>query len=87
MLDPVISSRHDITKRLNEVRCPTLIFVGEDSPFLSDAYHMISKLDSRYNSKLNRRDTWLEEVICSPSANCMPVYVEKMIVTWYFGIV
>lgn len=57
-----INSRHDLTKQLNEVRCPTLIFVGEDSPFVLDAYHMISKMDCKYNKKLHRRDSWMEEV-------------------------
>ncbi|KAK8943514.1 Pollen-specific protein SF21 [Platanthera guangdongensis] len=42
-----INGRHDITARLKYLRCKTLIFVGENSPFHSESLHMISKLDRR----------------------------------------
>ncbi|KAH0468368.1 hypothetical protein IEQ34_003401 [Dendrobium chrysotoxum] len=44
-----MNGRHDLTKDLKNLQCRTLIFVGDSSPFHSDALHMISKLDSRYS--------------------------------------
>lgn len=44
-----ISGRHDLTDGLKKLQCRTLIFVGEDSPFHSEALHMTSKLDRRYS--------------------------------------
>lgn len=43
-----INGRHDITDQLKKLQCRTLIFVGENSPFHSEALHMTSKLDKRY---------------------------------------
>ncbi|KAJ4951849.1 hypothetical protein NE237_028681 [Protea cynaroides] len=43
-----ISGRHDITDGLKKLQCRTLIFVGENSPFHSEALQMTSKLDRRY---------------------------------------
>ncbi|KMZ61241.1 Pollen-specific protein SF21 [Zostera marina] len=43
-----INGRHDITDGLKNLNCRTLIFVGESSPFHSEALHMTSKLDKRY---------------------------------------
>lgn len=45
-----INGRHDITDRLKKLQCRTLVFVGENSPFHSEALHMISKLDKRYSA-------------------------------------
>lgn len=43
-----MNRRHDITDGLKNLNCRTLIFVGESSPFHSEALHMTSKLDKRY---------------------------------------
>ncbi|XP_020099791.1 pollen-specific protein SF21-like isoform X2 [Ananas comosus] len=45
-----INGRHDLTESLKKLHCRTLIFVGENSPFHSEALHMISKLDKRYSA-------------------------------------
>ncbi|KAH6806555.1 N-MYC downregulated-like 1 [Perilla frutescens var. hirtella] len=45
-----INSRSDITDGLRELKCRTLIFVGDDSPFHSEALHMASNLDRRYSA-------------------------------------
>ncbi|XP_008795470.2 protein NDL2-like isoform X2 [Phoenix dactylifera] len=45
-----INGRYDITEQLHQLQCQTLIFVGEDSPYHSDALHMTSKLDRRYSA-------------------------------------
>ncbi|XP_038880623.1 protein NDL1-like isoform X1 [Benincasa hispida] len=45
-----INRRPDITEGLKRLRCRTLIFVGDSSPFHSEALHMISKLDRRYSA-------------------------------------
>lgn len=45
-----INKRRDITDGLKRLRCRTLVFVGENSPFHSEALHMISKLDKRYSA-------------------------------------
>ncbi|KAF5945676.1 hypothetical protein HYC85_015904 [Camellia sinensis] len=45
-----IDRRPDITDGLKRLKCRTLIFVGEDSPFHSEAVHMTSKLDRRYSA-------------------------------------
>ncbi|KAL9324688.1 hypothetical protein ACSQ67_009545 [Phaseolus vulgaris] len=42
--------RPDITERLKRLKCRTLIFVGDSSPFHSEALHMTSKLDKRYTA-------------------------------------
>ncbi|KAF5748497.1 pollen-specific protein SF21 isoform X1 [Tripterygium wilfordii] len=43
-----INRRPDISNGLKSLRCRTLIFVGDSSPFHSEALHMTSKLDRRY---------------------------------------
>ncbi|KAJ6805007.1 pollen-specific protein SF21-like [Iris pallida] len=43
-----INRRHDMTEGLKKLQCRTLIFVGDESPFYSEALHMTSKLDKRY---------------------------------------
>ncbi|KAJ4851114.1 Protein ndl3 [Turnera subulata] len=43
-----INRRPDITSGLKSLRCRTLVFVGDSSPFHSEALHMTSKLDRRY---------------------------------------
>ncbi|KAH7855817.1 hypothetical protein Vadar_029336 [Vaccinium darrowii] len=45
-----IERRPDITTGLKTLKCRTLIFVGENSPFHSEAVHMTSKLDRRYSA-------------------------------------
>ncbi|CAL9180814.1 unnamed protein product [Musa hybrid cultivar] len=45
-----LNGRHDLTGALKKLRCRTLIFVGEDSPFHSEALHMTTKLDRRYSA-------------------------------------
>ncbi|KAM1605486.1 hypothetical protein ACFX1Z_026333 [Malus domestica] len=45
-----INRRPDITEGLKSLRCRTLIFVGDSSPFHSEALHMTSKLDRRYSA-------------------------------------
>ncbi|KAG5559234.1 hypothetical protein RHGRI_008958 [Rhododendron griersonianum] len=49
-LQAIESSRPDITSGLKTLKCRTLIFVGENSPFHSEAVHMTSKLDRRYSA-------------------------------------
>ncbi|PIA44887.1 hypothetical protein AQUCO_01700456v1 [Aquilegia coerulea] len=46
--------RHDLTDSLKKLKCKTLIFVGESSPFHSESIHMSSKMD--------RKNTALVEV-------------------------
>ncbi|KAG6498761.1 hypothetical protein ZIOFF_038483 [Zingiber officinale] len=43
-----VNGRYDLTEALKKLHCRTLIFVGEDSPFHSEAIHMASKLDKRF---------------------------------------
>ncbi|KAJ4847278.1 NuDeL-like protein [Turnera subulata] len=43
-----INRRPDITSGLKSLRCRTLVFVGDSSPFHSEALHMTSKLDRRF---------------------------------------
>jgi pimeloyl-ACP methyl ester carboxylesterase len=45
-----IDKRADITQGLKSLKCRTLIFVGENSPFHSEAVHMTTKLDRRYSA-------------------------------------
>ncbi|KAL5161755.1 Protein NDL1 [Glycine soja] len=45
-----INERPDITEGLKRLKCRTLIFVGDSSPFHSEALHMTSKLDRRYTA-------------------------------------
>jgi hypothetical protein len=41
--------RHDLTESLKQLQCRTLIFVGENSQFHTEAVHMTAKLDKRYS--------------------------------------
>ncbi|XP_073300119.1 protein NDL2-like isoform X2 [Primulina huaijiensis] len=45
-----INGRPDITEGLRKLKCPSLIFVGENSPFYYEALHMTSKLDRRFST-------------------------------------
>lgn len=45
-----IDRRPDITEGLKRLKCRTLIFVGDSSPFHSDALHMTAKLDRRFSA-------------------------------------
>ncbi|GMH03391.1 hypothetical protein Nepgr_005230 [Nepenthes gracilis] len=42
-----MNERPDISDGLKRLRCRTLVFVGDESPFHAEALHMISKLDKR----------------------------------------
>ncbi|KAE8676027.1 putative hydrogen-transporting ATP synthase, rotational mechanism [Hibiscus syriacus] len=42
--------RPDLSEGLRKLHCRSLIFVGENSPFHSEALHMTSKLDRRYSA-------------------------------------
>ncbi|KAL6556669.1 Protein ndl2 [Orobanche gracilis] len=45
-----INGRPDITDGLRRLRCRSLIFVGENSPFHYEALHMTSNLDRRFSA-------------------------------------
>nr|XP_016467627.1 PREDICTED: pollen-specific protein SF21-like [Nicotiana tabacum] len=45
-----IDGRPDITDGLKTIKCRTLIFVGDDSPFHSEALHITAKLDRRFSA-------------------------------------
>ncbi|XP_004291029.1 PREDICTED: pollen-specific protein SF21-like [Fragaria vesca subsp. vesca] len=45
-----INGRPDISDGLRKLQCRSLIFVGENSPFHSEALYMTSKLDRRYSA-------------------------------------
>ena len=45
-----ICRRPDLTSGLKRLRCRTLIFVGDNSPFHSEALHMTSRLDRRFSA-------------------------------------
>ncbi|TYH12956.1 hypothetical protein ES288_A06G106900v1 [Gossypium darwinii] len=45
-----MNGRRDLSEGLRKLHCRSLIFVGENSPFHSEALHMTSKLDRRYSA-------------------------------------
>ncbi|XP_057431855.1 protein NDL2-like isoform X2 [Lotus japonicus] len=45
-----INGRSDISEGLRKLQCRSLIFVGDMSPFHSEALHMNSKLDRRFSA-------------------------------------
>ncbi|KAI8547130.1 hypothetical protein RHMOL_Rhmol07G0171300 [Rhododendron molle] len=45
-----INGREDITEGLKKLKCRSLVFVGEYSPFHADALHMTSNLEERYTA-------------------------------------
>ncbi|KAF5810613.1 putative alpha/Beta hydrolase [Helianthus annuus] len=45
-----IHRRPDITQELEKLKCRTLIFVGDNSLFHSEALHMSEKLDRRFSA-------------------------------------
>nr|KJB54697.1 hypothetical protein B456_009G045800 [Gossypium raimondii] len=45
-----MNGRPDLSEGLRKLHCRSLIFVGENSPFHSEALHMTSKLDRRYSA-------------------------------------
>ncbi|KAL8063218.1 hypothetical protein ABFX02_01G014200 [Erythranthe guttata] len=45
-----INGRPDISDSLRKLKCRSLIFVGENSPFHYEALHMTSKLDRRFSA-------------------------------------
>lgn len=46
----LICRRPDITEGLKGLNCRTLIFVGDSSPFHSEAIHMTSKIDRKFSA-------------------------------------
>ncbi|XP_057962802.1 protein NDL1-like isoform X2 [Malania oleifera] len=42
-----INERHDLTEGLKRLRCKTLIFVGENSPFRAESVYMSAKMDRK----------------------------------------
>ncbi|KAK1265531.1 Pollen-specific protein SF21 [Acorus gramineus] len=52
-----INGRHDLSEGLKKLQCRTLIFVGENSPFHTEALHMTSKLDRRYSALVEISDS------------------------------
>lgn len=45
-----IHSRRDLTSCLKKLKCRTLIFVGEHSPFHHEALHLSHEMDRKYNA-------------------------------------
>lgn len=56
-----MSRRSDISEGLRTLGCRTLIFVGENSPFQSEALHMIAKLDRRCSALV---EVWNKHIHC-----------------------
>lgn len=50
-----LNRRPDLTNGLRKLKCRTLIFVGDSSPFHSESIHMIAKLDKRYSALVEVR--------------------------------
>lgn len=46
----VACRRYDLTEGLKKLQCRTLISVGENSPFHSEALHMCAKMDKKFNA-------------------------------------
>ncbi|TYI22459.1 hypothetical protein ES332_A06G104700v1 [Gossypium tomentosum] len=49
-----MNGRRDLSEGLRKLHCRSLIFVGENSPFHSEALHMTSKLDRRYSDLVEK---------------------------------
>ena len=49
------SRRPDISEGLRKLHCRSLIFVGDMSPFHSEALHITSKLDRRFSALVEVR--------------------------------
>ncbi|KAG8635936.1 hypothetical protein MANES_16G079200v8 [Manihot esculenta] len=64
-----LNGRPDISEGLRKLHCRSLIFVGENSPFHSEALHMTSKLDRRYSA--------LVEVCNLISKICLPEVLKQ----------
>jgi len=45
-----VNRRHDLTDGLKSLKCRTLIFVGDQSPFHSETLHMVTALDRKYSA-------------------------------------
>ncbi|XP_010519857.1 PREDICTED: pollen-specific protein SF21-like isoform X2 [Tarenaya hassleriana] len=45
-----INGRMDLSEGLRKLQCRSLIFIGEHSPYHSEAVHMTTKLDRRYSA-------------------------------------
>lgn len=46
----LIHRRVDLSEGLRKLQCRTLIFIGENSAYHSEAVHMTTKLDRRYGA-------------------------------------
>lgn len=51
----LVRRRPDIMEGLKRLKCGTLIFLGDSSPFHSEALHMTSKLARRYTALVEVR--------------------------------
>jgi protein NDRG1 len=50
-----IHQRQDLTENLKNLRCRTLILVGDQSPFYHDSLHMSDTMNRRYNALIEVR--------------------------------
>ncbi|MBA0876186.1 hypothetical protein Goshw_016715 [Gossypium schwendimanii] len=74
-----INGRPDLTSGLKRLRCRTLIFVGDSSPFHSEALHMTSKLDRRFSALVevsSRVVNYLLSKLCLIGVGCLLVQVQ-----------
>ncbi|GAB2223037.1 hypothetical protein Droror1_Dr00017172 [Drosera rotundifolia] len=68
-----LNRRVDISEGLSKLQCRTLLFVGEDSPFYSEALHMTSKLDKRYTALVEVRACGSMVTVEQPHAMLGPI--------------
>ncbi|KAL0702895.1 hypothetical protein Bca4012_059017 [Brassica carinata] len=48
-----INRRHDIINGLKSLKCRTLIFIGDQSPFHSETLHMVTAFERKYSALKN----------------------------------
>ncbi|KAJ0971398.1 hypothetical protein J5N97_019357 [Dioscorea zingiberensis] len=75
-----INRRHDITEGLKQLQCRTLIIVGENSLFHSEAIHMSSRLNRRYCAFVEVKDCGSLVTEEQPHAMLIPM---EYFFTWY----
>ncbi|KAH9311540.1 hypothetical protein KI387_026575, partial [Taxus chinensis] len=68
-----ISKRYDLSEGLKKLRCRTLIFVGENSPFHEEALHMHAEMDKRYNALVEVQACGTLVVEEQPHAMLIPI--------------
>ncbi|CAA2959083.1 pollen-specific SF21-like [Olea europaea subsp. europaea] len=68
-----INGRPDITQGLKKLKFRSLIFVGENSPFHSEALHMTSKLDQRFSALVEVRASGSMVTEEQPDAMSIPL--------------